>query len=78
MPDRSKGRGQTNSSPWYSISVVERGVNHRTAEKFTVAKGPEPVEGDHGGGQDPDGVVAPVKKKRLKNCTYVFFLKWKH
>jgi hypothetical protein len=30
-------------------------------------KPPEPMEVDHGGGQDPQRVVAPVKRKKKKN-----------
>jgi hypothetical protein len=33
--------------------------------------------GDHGGGQDPHGVVASVKKKKKKNLVYIsYFLQF--
>jgi hypothetical protein len=38
MPDRSKGRGQTNYSPWSSRLGVGRGANDPTPEKFAVSK----------------------------------------
>jgi hypothetical protein len=62
MPDRSKGRGQTKCSPWSSRLEVGRGANNPTPEKSTVTKPPEPMEEDHGGGQDPHRVLAPVRK----------------
>jgi hypothetical protein len=46
----------------------------RTVEKSTVTKSSDPIEEDHGGGEDPHRDVAPVKKKKkiwselLKAC----------
>jgi hypothetical protein len=43
---------------------VGRGANSPIPENVTVTKPPELMEEDHGGGQDPHRVVAPVKKKK--------------
>jgi hypothetical protein len=72
MPDRSKGRGQTKCSPWSSRLGVGRGTNNATPEKCTVTKPPEPME-DHGGGQEPHRVVAPVEKKFIQNLAEAFW-----
>jgi hypothetical protein len=64
MPDRSKGRGQTKCSYWSSRLGVGRGANNPTPENSTATKPPEHMEEDHGGRQDPQRVVAPVKKKK--------------
>jgi hypothetical protein len=60
MPERSKGRGQTNCSLWSSGLGVGRGANDPTPARFTVR--------NHGGGQNPHKVVAPVNKKTCM-CT---------
>jgi hypothetical protein len=40
--------------------------NKPTLEKSTVAKPPKPMVKDHGGGQDPRRVLAPVKRRKKK------------
>jgi hypothetical protein len=52
MSDRSKGMGQTKSSPWSSRLGVGREVCKPTPEKSTVTKPPETMEKDHGGDHD--------------------------
>jgi hypothetical protein len=64
MPDRSKGRGQTKCSPRSFRLGFGHGPNNPAPEKSTVTKPQEPMEEDHGGGQDPHRVVASVKKKK--------------
>jgi hypothetical protein len=56
MPGRSKDRGHTKCSSWSSRLGGGRGANDPTTEKLTVTKP------SHGGGEDSDRVVAPVKK----------------
>jgi hypothetical protein len=56
-PDWSKGGGQTECSPWSSRLAVGRGVT-TPPRKMLLSR-------NHGGGQDPHRVVAPVKKKNL-------------
>jgi hypothetical protein len=69
MPDRTKAMGQTKCRPWSSRLGVGRGSNNPTPEKSTVTKPPEPMEEDHGGGQDQHRVVAPVKKNNTNVVT---------
>jgi hypothetical protein len=70
MPNRSNGKGQTNCSPWSSRMGVGRGANDATPKRTIATKPPEPMEKNHGGGQDPHSVVEPVKKKRKKRTHY--------
>jgi hypothetical protein len=42
------------------------GLTTPTPEKSTVRKPQELMEEDHGGGQDPRRVIAPVKKNKKK------------
>jgi hypothetical protein len=59
MPDRSKGRGQMKCSPW--SSRLWFGEIHYY-ENFRA----------YGGGQDPQRVVAPVKKnKHTVTCRHI-------
>jgi hypothetical protein len=58
MPDRSKGKGQMKCSPSSSKSVVELGTNDHTPKKLLLC--------NHGGGQDPHRVVAPVNKRDVE------------
>jgi hypothetical protein len=52
MPDRSKGGDQTKCSPWSSRLEVGHGAINSTLEKCSATKPPEPMEKDHGEGQD--------------------------
>jgi hypothetical protein len=70
MPERSKGRGQTKCTLWSSRLGVGLGANNSTPERSTVTKLPEPMEEDHGRGQDPHRVVPPVKKKKI-SCVWI-------
>jgi hypothetical protein len=65
MPDMSKGRGQTKCHPWFSRLGFGCGANNPTPEKSIVTKSPDPMLEDHGGGQDPNRVVALIKKFSL-------------
>jgi hypothetical protein len=66
MPDRSKGRGQMKCGPWSSKLKFRRGANDPTPEKFTLTKPPEKYY--HEGSQDPNRVVAIVKKKMIQRA----------
>jgi hypothetical protein len=44
------------------LGVGRGATDPLTPEKFSVTKPPEPMEKDHGGGQNPHWVAAPVKK----------------
>jgi hypothetical protein len=60
MLDRSKGRGQTKCSPWFSRLRVGCGAKDPTQENLLFS--------NYGGGQDPHRVAAPVKKKNELNA----------
>jgi hypothetical protein len=45
---------------------VGHGANNATLEKCTVTKPSEPIEKDHGEGQDPNRAVVPVKRRKLR------------
>jgi hypothetical protein len=57
MPDRLKGRSQAKCSSWSIRLGIWHGATDSTLEKFTVTK--------HGRGEDPHGVLAPIKKDIL-------------
>jgi hypothetical protein len=64
MPDRSKVGVRRIVVPGSPDWGLGEGLTALTPEKSTATKPPEPMEEDHGGGQDPHRVVAPTKKKK--------------
>jgi hypothetical protein len=40
------------------------GLTTPPGKKYTITKSPEPIEDDHGGGEDPHRVVEPVRKTK--------------
>jgi hypothetical protein len=61
-----------------SSLVLQVGANNPTPEKYIVTQSPDPMVEDHGRDQDPNRVVAPIKKKFLLIIVGVYwgFIVW--